>query len=252
MLSPLTPEGIPAFTRACARERIFGSKVLTALRAHGLESGDYRFWHCGDETALCLSGGVLVLSAADGFPMESVAQLTRQERACEVDTTLLHAQALQRELGGTLETSFFMEYRGGMPEASAAVMAQGQLPVVFDLLQRSHEYYRTHLSYPSWSEGLLRQQSLGLSEVWQMEVNGEAVGTGSVLSEDEECGVVGAVAVPPECRHRGYATEISRFLTARILQKGKTPRLISGYDAVAALYRRIGYVEYGRWGELYL
>lgn len=251
MLTPLTQTAVPAFTRACAHEHIFGSKALVALRAHGLDSPNHRFWHCGDEAALCLSGGVLLLSADDGFPMEPVADLIRGETVQEIDSTLLHAQALQRQIGGTLETSFFMEYHGETPECSA-VPVPGDLPVVFDLLQRSHEYYRTHLDYPSWSAGLLRQRELGLSEVWQFTLDGVPAGTGSLLSEDDECAVIGAVAVPPEFRHRGLGSEISRFLTARILQKGKTPRLVSGYDAVAALYRGIGFTECGRWGELYL
>jgi predicted GNAT family acetyltransferase len=45
---------------------------------------------------------------------------------------------------------------------------------------------------------------------------------------------------------------MSRFLVKRILEKGKTPRLISGYDEVAELYRQVGFETRGRWGELYL
>ncbi|MEG1578258.1 MAG: hypothetical protein RR336_05800 [Oscillospiraceae bacterium] len=58
--------------------------------------------------------------------------------------------------------------------------------------------------------------------------------------------------VRPEYRHRGLGAHMSTFLTNRILEKGKTPRLNSGYDAVAELYRQVGYVTCGRWGELYL
>lgn len=45
---------------------------------------------------------------------------------------------------------------------------------------------------------------------------------------------------------------ISRFLTGRIQETGKTPRLISGYNDVAELYRRVGFETCGHWGELYL
>ena len=64
--------------------------------------------------------------------------------------------------------------------------------------------------------------------------------------------VIAAVAVVPEYRHRGLGSRISRFLVKRILEKGKTPRLISGYDEVAELYRQVGFETCGRWGELYL
>ncbi len=252
MLTPLTPEAIPAFTQACAHEHIFGSKALTALRAYGPESDACRFWHCGAAAALCLSDNMLLVSAAEDFPMRSVAELVGRERVDEVDSTLEHMQVLQRQIGGTLETSFFMEYQGAAPQTVSAGLQPAELPTVFDILQRSHEYYRAHLDYPSWSADLERKRALGSVEVWQLEQDGEPVGTGSIVSEDAECAVVGAVAVPPEYRHRGFGREISRFLTARILQKGKKPRLVSGYDAVAELYRQIGYVACGRWGELYL
>ena len=55
----------------------------------------------------------------------------------------------------------------------------------------------------------------------------------------------------PEHRHKGLGGRISRFLVQRIQQKGKTPRLIAGYDQVAELYCEIGFAPCGRWGELY-
>ena len=67
-----------------------------------------------------------------------------------------------------------------------------------------------------------------------------------------DTGAIAAVAVVPEYRHRGLGSRISRFLVKRILEKGKTPRLISGYDEVAELYRQVGFETCGRWGELYL
>ena len=89
-------------------------------------------------------------------------------------------------------------------------------------------------------------------ELYQLTVDGQVVGTGSIVSEDDETGAIAAVAVVPEYRHRGLGSRISRFLVQRIREKGKTPRLISGYDEVAQLYRQVGFETCGRWGELYL
>ena len=122
---------------------------------------------------------------------------------------------------------------------------------MFNILQRSHEYYQTHLSFDTWSADLQRRITCGLAELYQFELDGEAVGTGCIISEDDECGVLGAIAVVPEHRHKGLGGRISRFLVQRIQQKGKTPRLIAGYDQVAELYCEIGFAPCGRWGELY-
>ena len=44
MLTRLTPDLIPAFTQACAHERVFGSRIMTALRTYGPEDARALFW----------------------------------------------------------------------------------------------------------------------------------------------------------------------------------------------------------------
>ena len=256
MLTALTAADVPDFTAACAYEPVFGSHILTAWRAYGLHDADTQFYLCraGRETAaaLCLTGGVLRISAAAGIDPAPIAGLIRRADVREIDADRALCRALQARLGGRMDSSYFMVYRGAPVEEAAAGFSAGALPVVFDLLQRSHEYYRTHLDYPRWSADWQRRLSCGLSEVYLLTEAGEAVGTGAVLSEDENCGVLGAVAVLPAHRHRGLGSRITRLLVQRIGQKGKTPRLIAGYDEVTALYRKLGFVPCGRWGELYL
>ena len=247
---------IPAFTQACAYERVFGSKALTALRAYGTADNRFPFYLCVEDeepnAALYLSGGILTISASEKVNPEEIAELVRQADVAEVNTSRALGEALQERLGGKLDSSCFMVYQGkAMPEEVIS-LSPGRLPDVFDVLQKSHEYYRKHAKFDTWSADWERRLSLGLSEVYQLERDGQVIGTGSIGSEDDECGIVGAVAVVPEWRHQGLGSEISRFLTRRILEKGKKPRLMAGYDAVAELYRRVGFVECGRWGELVL
>ena len=252
--TPVTPETVPAFRTACAHEHIFGSKALTALLAHGLtgNDSDSRFFHCGKDAALWLSQGVLTVSAAADFDPRPIAGLVRRERVREIDLSLPHARILQEVLGGTLESSCFMVYAGGPQPSVCPEMCLGELPAVFEILRQSHEYYRLHLSFDSWSADLARRLACGLSELWQLSLDGRPVATASIGSEDAECAVIAAVAVIPEYRHRGLATLLTRELVHRIQQRGKTPRLLAGYDAVAELYRKIGFTPCGLWGELYL
>lgn len=256
MLIPLTAAEIPAFTAGCAREHVFGSKALTALRAYGLGDPCARFFVCmkGHEPAasLYLSGGVLVISSDDRADPAPIADLVRRENVTEVDTNWQQCQALQVMLGGTTESSYYMVYRGPAFDEDFPDIQPGELPAVFSILQQSHAYYRTHLHFESWAADLSQRLDRGLTEVYQLMLDGRPIGTGCIASEDDECGVIAAVAVLPEYRHRGLGARISRFLTRRIREKGKTPRLIAGYDAVAELYRQIGFAPCGRWGELYL
>lgn len=256
MLIPVTAADTPDFTAACAHEHIFGSRALTALRAYGLGDPSVQFYLCrkGREpaAALYLADGVLTISSDERADPAPIADLIQRMQVHEVDTNWTQCQALQNLVGGTTESSYYMVYRGAPLQGSFPDIHPGDPCAVFDVLQRSHEYYRTHFVFDSWAADLNRRLSRGLSELYQLEVDGAVIGTGSVASTDDECGVIGAVAVVPEHRHKGWGSYITRFLVQRIQAMGKTPRLVSGYDEVAELYRQIGFAPCGRWGELYL
>ena len=256
MLTRLTSDLIPAFTQACAHERVFGSRIITALRTYGPEDARALFWLLlkddSPAAALYLAGDVLSVSAVPEADPAPIAALVRQQAVHEVDTNWDQCAALQGLLGGTTDSSYYMVYQGAPVEEAFPDIVPGDPLAVFSVLQRSHEYYRTHLRFDAWSADLRQKLDRGLMELYQLEAGGEVVGTGCIGSEDDECGVLAAVAVVPEFRHRGLGSRISRFLVKRILEKGKTPRLISGYDEVAELYRQVGFVPCGRWGELYL
>lgn len=256
MLKQISQADLSAFALACTYERVFGSKAMTALQAYGLRSEVCRFYLCsgadGPTAAMYLSGGVLVISSNGQADVHEIAELAREKQVGEIDTSWAQCAALQAILGGVMDSSYYMVYEGGPQEKTDPAIQPGSLPDVFQVLQQSHEYYRTHFKYESWAADLEQKLGPGLMELYQLELDGKVVGTGSIASEDDECGVIAAVAVLPEYRHRGLGSRISRFLVGRIQEKGKTPRLISGYDEVAELYRQIGFVPCGRWGELYL
>ena len=256
MLTRLTPDLIPAFTQACAHERVFGSRIMTALRTYGPEDARALFWLLlkddSPAAALYLAGDVLSVSAVPEADPAPIAALVRQQAVHEVDTNCDQCAALQGLLGGTTDSSYYMVYQGAPVEEAFPDIVPGDPLAVFSVLQRSHEYYRTHLRFDAWSADLRQKLDRGLMELYQLELDGEVVATGSIASQDDECGVIAAVAVVPEYRLRGLGSRVSRFLVKRILELGKTPRLISGYDEVAELYRQVGFDACGRWGELYL
>lgn len=247
---------VAQFTEACRHERVYGSKALTALQAYGLHDERAKFYVCIDggvpTAALYLSGDVLTVSASPEADADQVSVFMRHAGVHEIDTNWEMCAKLQTLLGGTTESSYYMVYTGGAIVETFSGIQPGELETVFDVLQRSHEYYRTHLTFEGWSGDLRQKLERGLMELYQLEVDGEVVGTGSIVSEDDENGAIAAVAVVPEYRHRGLGSYITRFLVQRLMEKGKTPRLVSGYDEVAELYRKIGFETCGRWGELYL
>ncbi|MEG1206962.1 MAG: GNAT family N-acetyltransferase [Angelakisella sp.] len=245
------------FVAVSACDPVFGSKSVTALLAYGTGCYNPSFWLAytaqGVPTAaLYLSGHVLTLSG-QGDTAE-LAEFIRSHGVTEVDTNWEQCDRLMSVLGGVCESSFYMAY-DGEPIAGdySDIQPADNLREVFSVLQQSHEYYRTHLTFECWSQEIALKLDKGLMElVILRDETGVPIGTGSVASEDAKSGAIAAVAVIPTHRGRLLGTKISSYLVNRVLEKGKQPVLISGYDAVAQLYRKVGFHETGRWGELYL
>lgn len=257
MVMELTPERAADFQTACAYERVFGSEILALLRVYGLDDGRVCFYLEEQEgspaAAIALQDRALWVSAHPGTRVDGLTALARSiDGLLEVNGDLATAQALQPILGGEIDSSVYMVYQGEMPPADPAVHT-GTREEVFDLLQRGHPYFRAHhADFAPWAEEMARKQELGLAELFVMEAEGQLVGTGSIGAEDDECGVITSVAVVPEFRRRGYGGRITSAVTRRILEKGKVPRMNAGYEAVARLYRSLGFVDCGRWGCLCL
>ena len=146
MVRELTRERTEDFQTACAYERVFGSEILTLLRVYGLEDDQVRFYLEEQEgrpaAAIALQDRALWVSVRPGTGVEDLAVLAQSiDGLLEVNGDLAIAQALQPILGGEIDSSVYMVYRGEMPPADPAVRL-GTREEVFDLLQRGHPYFR--------------------------------------------------------------------------------------------------------------
>ena len=255
MLIKVTSSNINEFKAACTQEHVFGSRAVTALTAYGTEHDVHKFWLSveGEKvSAFHLNGSVLTVIKNGEISTEDVLEITKQFEIHEIDCDWDLCEKLHAILGGFTESSYYMTYKGDMPQESFDDIHPADLKDVYSILQQSHEYYRTHLKYEPWAGHLESCMATGLTKVYQLKKDGKPIGTGSIISQDDSHAAVAAVAVIPEYRLKGIGSYITKFLVKEILKAGKTPCLISGYDEVAELYKKISFVTVGRWGELYL
>lgn len=257
MIQRISVQNADLFISACAIEPIYGSKCLCGYHCYGDSHPDTSFWvgivDGTPASAMQLSGGVLTCASDGRLPAEELRDFLLANNVHEMDTNWPECEAVLQLTGGVTESSYYMYYRHkDCVPAAVDIFPCADLAAVFSVLQQSHEFYRTHYRFDTWSADLQRRIDTGDTEVFQLDLDGRPVATGSIISQDNKHAVLAAIAVIPEYRHRGLGREISRYLVQRILEKGKTPCLISGYDAVAKLYRQVGFQEEGRWGELYL
>ena len=255
MLVKVTPSNISEFKAACEYEHVFGSRALTALAAYGTDHDVHKFWLSVEDdkvSAFHLNGSVLTVIKKGEIITDDVLEITKHQEIHEIDSDWDLCEKLHTVLGGFTESSYYMVYNGKEPDGSFDDIHPADLHDVFSILQQSHEYYRTHLRYEPWAEHLESCMATGQTKVFQLEKDGKPVGTGSIISQDDTHAAIAAVAVIPEYRLKGIGSYITEFLVKEILKSGKTPCLISGYDEVAELYKKISFVTVGRWGELYI
>lgn len=255
MLIKVTASNIDEYKKACAAEHVFGSRALTALAAYGTEHDMHKFWLSVEEesvSAFHLNGNVLTVIKSSDTDTEDVLEITKQYEIHEIDSDWDLCQKLHTLLGGYTESSYYMTYCGSEINGSFDDIKPADLHDVYSVLQQSHEYYRTHLKYAPWACHLENCMKTGLTQVFQLERDGKVIGTGSIISRDDTHAAIAAVAVIPEYRLQGIGSYITKYLVKEIMKQGKTPCLISGYDEVAELYKKIGFSPVGRWGELYI
>lgn len=256
MITKVDSSNIELYSKLCSAEHVFGSRCLCALKAYGTEHDIHKFWILSengkDMAALHLNGQVLTIVKSEMIDTKDIMQLLNQFEIHEIDCDWDLCQKLQSILGGETDSSYYMEYKGENINDDFSDIKHANLNDVFSVLQQSHEYYRTHLKFEPWAENLCKLTDCGAADIYQLDINGVSVGTGSIISRDETHAAIAAVAVIPEYRMKGLGSYITRFLTKEIIAFGKTPCLISGYDRVAQLYEKLGFVKCGRWGELYI
>ena len=261
MLVRVTKSNFEDFRKGCGYEHVFGSRALTAFIAYGEDHPVHRFWlSIGEENVdavLHLNGSVLTViknhpSTNEDTIIDDIIEVCDCRDIDEIDSDWDLCEILHERMRGYTESSYYMEYKGGKISGEFADIKPADLMHVFCVLQQSHEYYRTHLKFEPWAEHLENCINAGGTRVYQLERDGQVIGTGSIISQDETHAAIAAVAVIPEYRLQGLGSYITNFLVGEIQKMGKTPCLISGYDEVAELYKKIDFVTVGRWGELYI
>lgn len=250
-------EEISAFENLCLELPAFGAKIAASVRCYGLNHPGYSFWLGYDGSrpvrAMELHSHVLVIVGNGQMDDAVLADFIRGQDVWEIQSSYDQVLALQAQLGGTTDSSWFMEYTGSLPKAPEAdIQESSDYPRIFSLLQTCNPFYQVHYTYESWSEDTIHRANRRETIPYLMMLSGQAVATGSVGSIGKKYATVSSVSVLPEFRHRGFGTMFTNFLTREILSDGKIPCLIASSDSVCRLYRQCGFAETRRWGQLFL
>lgn len=98
--------------------------------------------------------------------------------------------------------------------------------------------------------GIRSRISTGQTRHLMALVDDQPVCQANTTLETKDSAVIGGVVTLPEYRGRGVASAVVSQLCYDLCAEGKTPHLFFENEKAGALYRRIGFIESGRYGML--
>ena len=87
----------------------------------------------------------------------------------------------------------------------------------------------------------------GLGRTYFLRQGGSVISTASTSAESSVSAMIGGVATHPQHRHKGYATACMSILCKDLLAEGKTICLFYDNPAAGNIYKRLGFVDTGKW-----
>lgn len=130
------------------------------------------------------------------------------------------------------------------------VRQQLDLPTFYELLCRADGAH-AHPSYDAFYCDAFYRRALPL-QLFVAEHYGLPVGCLGIFHIRENEALISDVAVLPEERRRGVATDLVSQVCRRLLEEGQVPCLLCRSPAAAALYRKLGFRKIGSFGLIQL
>lgn len=228
----------------------FACRVVSLFRCYPPRLPFADYWLITDDRgnangAAARSGTDFVLFLTEKTDLREVAsflQMAGAERAlCDGGFTLTGLQNIRR---------------GALLRIGQPVAVSRDLPMVQPSLQETYALLQSckseSFSPPQWEDFYvdmnhkLRHGAVRLQGVTDKT---GLCAVGMTVAETERCAVLGAVACRPDCRRRGYGTQVVGSLVNVLLAEGKTVWLHRAQHENEAFYAAMGFAESGSWKE---
>ena len=126
------------------------------------------------------------------------------------------------------------------PDRAARADAEGILG-----LRRTIKEFR---AFPSRSAKELGQYTdEGIYRYYVLRTNGQIVSSAGTIAESSSSAMIGGVMTHRDKRRRGFATACVAALCRDLCQTGKTACLFYDNPLAGRIYKKLGFVDIGRW-----
>jgi len=101
--------------------------------------------------------------------------------------------------------------------------------------------------FPRNGESLKRSMVKGIARSFYIEEDGQFVSSASTTAENTYAAMVVSVCTLPGYKRKGYATQCLTRLAREVLNEAKTLCLFYDNPEAGKIYKRLGYVDIGKW-----
>lgn len=115
------------------------------------------------------------------------------------------------------------------------------------LIYETEAFRRNYRHAGEVAEGIRARLRAGGVRHLVIRSGGRIVSHANTTAETRCHALISGVTTRPEARRRGYAAKLVSALCMELLREGRMPCLFAKSPAVMALYRRLGFVETGRY-----
>lgn len=102
-------------------------------------------------------------------------------------------------------------------------------------------------TFPRNPGSMKRCMEKGIARSFFIEEDGQIVSSASTTAENSYAAMVVAVCTLQEYKRKGYATRCLTRLAQEVLQEGKVLCLFYDNPEAGKIYKRLGYVDIGKW-----
>lgn len=225
-------------------------KICGLWEAYGADQPFCRFWRWGQGGILAsLEGAAVLYSGGEDDWEEMAAFLAMSPDIHSLRSDEGTARKLAEKLALPVAAGDVMS-----PARTFALAEQGAAKAVesprelYPLLSAC--FSEGLPSFDGWYADVSHRLRHGCCRIAVVHENGRPIACAMTTAEGGGAALIGAVATHPDFRGRGYASACVAYLTALLQQERRQVFLSPKNEPAHRLYRRLGYVDTGRWGSL--
>lgn len=225
-------------------------KIRALWEAYGNDAPFLRFW-LGDhgEAIALMDGQAILLCNDDQYNEELLWFVSMQPEIRTVRTDAKTAEWLSVGVNGRLETGVVMQPSRRFDEIDPLVQACTEREV-YPLLEC---VFGTSMPpFDAWYVDVSHRRRHGCCRLVGIKERGEVVAAAMTVAECQGHGLIGAVATALHARGKGYASACVSALTHFLQAEDKHVWLSPKNEKARQLYRRLGFVSVGTWGNVHI